>query len=104
MKTVNDKCISIIGVPLNLGADRLGVDMGPVAIRHAGVKARLEKLGYQIEDKGALTVNRPEYAKTERTNLTSLDEIVCCNTGPRASTRWMWARRRWTGACSRTRG
>lgn len=80
MKTVVDKCISIIGVPLNLGADRLGVDMGPVAIRHAGVKTRLEKLGYQIDDKGDLTVNRPEDAKTKGTNLKYLDEIVRVNT------------------------
>ncbi len=80
MNTTNSKRMTIIGVPLNLGADRLGVDLGPVAIRHAGVKARLEKLGYQIEDKGDLAVTRPEVAQSEGTNLKYLSEITRVNT------------------------
>lgn len=76
---MTEKRISMIGVPLNLGADRLGVDLGPVAIRHAGVKARLERLGFSIEDKGDLTVTRPEEARTEGSNLKYLDEIVRVN-------------------------
>jgi arginase len=72
--------IGVIGVPLNLGADRLGVDMGPVAIRHAGVKKRLEKIGYTIEDKGDIAAHRPENAESEGTNLKYLDEIVRVNT------------------------
>lgn len=74
------KRISMIGVPLNLGADRLGVDLGPVAIRHAGVKARLEKLGYQLEDKGDLQVTRPENPESVGTNLKYLSEITRVNT------------------------
>lgn len=80
MTAAKNKAISIIGVPLNLGADRLGVDLGPVAIRHAGVKARLENLGYTIEDKGDLAVTRPAEARKEGTNLKYLDEIVRVNT------------------------
>ncbi len=39
--------ISIIGVPLDLGQSRRGVDMGPSAIRYAGVVGRLEAIGHQ---------------------------------------------------------
>ena len=38
--------IRIIGVPIDLGADRRGVDMGPSAIRYAGLNARLQRLGW----------------------------------------------------------
>jgi arginase len=44
--------IAIIGVPIDLGAGRRGVDMGPSAVRYAGVHARLEALGYGVHDLG----------------------------------------------------
>lgn len=44
--------ISVVGVPMDLGADRRGVDMGPSAIRYAGVVERLAKIGYKVHDKG----------------------------------------------------
>lgn len=44
--------IRIIGVPLDLGQDRRGVDMGPSAVRVAGLRPRLEKLGYEVKDAG----------------------------------------------------
>lgn len=72
--------INTVGVPLNLGADRLGVDLGPVAIRHAGLKKRLETIGYSMEDLGDIPAYRPEVATTEGTNLKYLDEIVRVNT------------------------
>ncbi|WP_232700216.1 arginase [Brevibacillus daliensis] len=56
-----NKNISIIGVPLDLGADRRGVDMGPSAIRYAGVVKRLEGLGYTVKDLDNIQVIRPEY-------------------------------------------
>ena len=46
------KKISILGVPMDLGQARRGVDMGPSAIRYAGVVERLEKLGYEVCDRG----------------------------------------------------
>jgi arginase len=52
MKT--DASIAIIGVPLDLGAGRRGVDMGPSAIRYAGLSRRLAELGYQVIDYGNL--------------------------------------------------
>ena len=52
--------ISIIGVPMDLGADRRGVDMGPSALRYADLDERLEELGYEIEDLGDMDVIIPE--------------------------------------------
>ncbi|MBP1933074.1 arginase [Ammoniphilus resinae] len=71
--------ISIIGVPMDLGADRRGVDMGPSAIRYAGVKRRLESIGYQIEDIGDLSVPTPESYPIIHDNLKYLDEIAKVN-------------------------
>ncbi len=48
--------IDIIGVPIDLGADRRGVDMGPSAIRYAHLQQKLEMLGYTVEDKGNIEV------------------------------------------------
>ena len=42
--------IDIIGVPIDLGADRRGVDMGPSAIRYAHLQKKLEDLGYDVHD------------------------------------------------------
>ncbi len=42
--------IAIIGVPQDLGASRRGVDMGPMAIRVAGLHQKIKSLGYDIED------------------------------------------------------
>jgi arginase len=52
--------ISIIGVPMDLGADRRGVDMGPSALRYADLNERLTELGYEVEDLGDLDVIIPE--------------------------------------------
>ena len=49
MKKENSKTVNIIGFPMDLGADRRGVDMGPSALRIAGLKEKLEKLGCKNE-------------------------------------------------------
>ena len=46
------KTIDIIGVQMDLGAVRKGVDMGPSAIRHAGLLHRIKDLGYEVVDRG----------------------------------------------------
>ena len=48
--------IAIIGTPVDLGAGRRGVDMGPSAIRYAGLKERLEALGHRVRDLGNIHV------------------------------------------------
>src|SRR5262245_29015806 len=50
------QAIRIIGVPMDLGQSRRGVDMGPSALRYAGLATRLRKLGHQVEDIGNLEV------------------------------------------------
>jgi len=46
------KSVRIIGVPMDLGQARRGVDMGPSALRYAGLNQRLQRLEYHIEDQG----------------------------------------------------
>lgn len=52
--------IAIIGAPLDLGAGRRGVDMGPSAVRVAGLGKRLAALGYEVTDLGNIPVAQPE--------------------------------------------
>src|SRR5881397_3590150 len=52
--------ISIVGVPMDLGADRRGVDMGPSALRYADLNEKLQALGHEVEDLGDMDVIIPE--------------------------------------------
>jgi arginase len=52
--------IAVIGSPLDLGAGRRGVDMGPSAIRYAGLDARLAELGHEVIDRGNVETAVPE--------------------------------------------
>src|SRR5581483_10650407 len=67
--------IRIIGVPMDLGASRRGVDMGPSALRVAGLQARLKQLGRQVEDAGNVLVPQPEEQPYGEKNAKYLDEI-----------------------------
>ncbi|MDE3102406.1 MAG: arginase [Chloroflexota bacterium] len=51
-----NRSVAIVGVPMDLGASRRGVDMGPSAIRYAGLHASLERLGIDVHDRGNLRV------------------------------------------------
>src|SRR5438105_14424366 len=62
-KSIAPKKIRVIGVPLDLGQSRRGVDMGPSAVRVAGLEARLEELGHVVEDAGNIAVSIPEQKK-----------------------------------------
>jgi len=68
--------IDIIGIPIDLGADRRGVDMGPSAIRYAHLQPRLEALGYTVEDKGNIEVPIAEMCSITDPKLKYLDCIV----------------------------
>jgi arginase len=68
--------IDIIGVPIDLGADRRGVDMGPSAIRYAHLQTKLEALGYTVEDKGNIEVPIAEMCSITEPKLKYLDCIV----------------------------
>jgi len=68
--------IDIIGVPIDLGADRRGVDMGPSAIRYALLQQELEKLGYTVEDKGNVEVPIAEMCAITDARLKYIDCII----------------------------
>ena len=55
-----DRTVRVLGAPMDLGADRRGVDMGPSAIRYAGLAAELDALGLPCADGGDVAVPRPE--------------------------------------------
>lgn len=68
--------IRIFGVPLDLGASRRGVDMGPSAMRVAGLEARLEAIGHQVTDGGNIRVEIAETRAPGDTNAHYLAEIT----------------------------
>src|SRR5690348_11959957 len=68
--------IRVIGVPLDLGQSRRGVDMGPSAVRVAGLEARLEALGHVVEDAGNITVALAETKKAGDPSAKYLKEIT----------------------------
>lgn len=70
------KKISIIGVPSDYGQRRRGVDMGPSAIRYAGVIERLENLGYEVADKGNIQLSVTSEGYTENEKLLNLNEVI----------------------------
>lgn len=69
----------LIGVPLDLGAGRRGVDMGPSALRIAGVRERLERLGHRVLDRGDIEVPIPEAAELGHEKARFLDEVATVN-------------------------
>lgn len=68
--------IALIGVPLDYGQSRRGVDMGPSAIRYAGAIKRLEAIGHKLTDEGDIQVSVIERENREDTNLKNLEEVV----------------------------
>ena len=68
--------IRIIGVPMDLGASRRGVDMGPSALRVAGLQARLKQLGHQVEDIGNIVVKQAEEMHYGEKKAKYLSEIA----------------------------
>ncbi len=69
-----------MGVPMDLGAGRRGVDMGPSAIRIAGVHQTLTQLGFKVADDGDVAVPSPESRKSGDPKARYLGEIYhVCN-------------------------
>jgi arginase len=68
--------VRIIGVPMDLGQSRRGVDMGPSAMRGAGLQSSLKKLGLQVEDIGNLSVKQPEEMPIGEKRAKYLQEIA----------------------------
>jgi arginase len=70
------RSIRVIGVPLDMGASRRGVDMGPSAMRVAGLEARLEALGHQVTDGGNIRVEIAETRNSGDKSARYLTEIA----------------------------
>lgn len=68
--------LSIIGMPMDLGQMRRGVDMGPSAIRYAGINERLKPLFDEINDLGDIPIGRPETVIDEESNLRNLNIVA----------------------------
>jgi arginase len=68
--------IAIIGAPMDLGAGRRGVDMGPSAVRVAGLNEKIASLGYEVEDLGNIVVDQPESLPIGPDNARYLPQIA----------------------------
>jgi arginase len=68
--------IRILGVPLDLGQERRGVDMGPSAVRAAGLNSALKSLGHHVEDAGNINVKIPEMQHFGDRRAKYLNEIA----------------------------
>ena len=80
MTNMENKYVSIIGVPCDYGQQRRGVDMGPSAIRYAGLQSRLTILGYDVEDEGNIQVMDGNRTEQIDEKLLNLEEVVSVNT------------------------
>ena len=71
-----NKTVNLIGFPMDLGADRRGVDMGPSALRIANLKGKLEHLGYEVADSGDIFIQNVERQKITHPRLKYVNEIL----------------------------
>jgi arginase len=70
--------IAILGAPLDFGAGRRGVDMGPSALRLAGLNTKLQSMGYQVHDLGNVPVAQQETIEEGSPNAKYLAPIAQC--------------------------
>ena len=74
------KSVSILGVPLSYGQSKGGVHLGPAAIRVAGLAQRITGLGYEVNDRGDLPIQRSHSLPGFEEKLKYLNEIYdACN-------------------------
>ena len=72
---MNGTTIAVIGAALDLGQGRRGVDMGPSAIRYAGLEERLSRLGYAVRDSGNVATAVAEATALEDERARYLPQI-----------------------------
>lgn len=75
MSVVSQNAVGILGVPLGYGASMAGVDMGPAALRVARLNQRISRLGYSVDDRGDLHLERPRTYPEEAEKLKYVREI-----------------------------
>ena len=69
------KAVTILGVPLGYGASMAGVDIGPAALRVARLNQRIAHLGYAVDDRGDMRLERPRTYPEEDEKLKYVREI-----------------------------
>ena len=74
-----DKTVHIIGFPMDLGSGRRGVDMGPSALRIAGLTEKIQSLGYSVIDEGDIPVANQETCEIHSDKLKFLPAIKQAN-------------------------
>jgi arginase len=72
---VRERKLAVIGAALDLGAGRRGVDMGPSAIRYAGLDERLQSLGFECDDLGNVGAATPEATESGDPHARFLSQI-----------------------------
>ena len=72
------KRVGFLGVPMDLGGGRRGVDMGPSAIRIAGLGKKIQELGHEFEDLGNVPVLRSDTKEPKDQSAKYLDSIANC--------------------------
>jgi arginase len=72
------RTVAILGVPLDLGGGRRGTDMGPSAVRVAGLHAEIRRLGLSTEDLGDLEIPAVETLVSRDPRARFLPEIARC--------------------------
>jgi arginase len=73
---MTQQTIHVVGVPMDLGSGRRGVDVGPSAIRIAGLNKRLRELGHKVIDDGDITIKNVEELKVGDPSARYLAEIA----------------------------
>ena len=68
--------IDLVGVQIDFGASKKGVAMGPLALRYANIKEKLEDLGYDVRDKGDII---PPLEGEDRKNMLRFDQVTETN-------------------------
>jgi len=71
-----ENSLAIIGVPLDLGAENLGVSMGPDTFRYQGIGTKLTDAGFNVRDQGNVTVKDRRTIKVGDSKLRHMDEII----------------------------
>lgn len=69
------RCVSVLSVSIDLGAGRRGVDMGPSALRIAGIDDEIERLGHSVDEIGTVTAGGFETTEPGESRTRFLDEI-----------------------------
>src|ERR1041384_5938576 len=69
------KTVSVLGVPLSYGQSQAGVHLGPAAIRVAGLAERIAMLGYVVNDRGDLPIEKPRSRPKPEDKAKYLPEI-----------------------------